>query len=63
MRPINAKNMDGMEQVMEYTDHDHEGFWSATLAWETTSKEDHKSHLWVTGLYRYMEAQSHETHR
>jgi hypothetical protein len=38
MCPVNVRKID-IKQVLKYTDHDHQDFWT-TLAWETTGKED-----------------------
>jgi hypothetical protein len=40
MCPTNVKKTDDIKHVMKYTDHDHHGFWTSILAWETTSSED-----------------------
>jgi hypothetical protein len=37
MCPINVIKVD-IKQVMKYTDHDHQDFWTAILAWETTNR-------------------------
>jgi hypothetical protein len=38
MCPLNVKKMNEIIQVMKYTDHDHQDFWTSPC--ETTSKED-----------------------
>jgi hypothetical protein len=40
MWPINVKKVDDIKQVMKYVDHGHQDFWTAILAWDTTSKVD-----------------------
>jgi hypothetical protein len=36
--PINVKKMNYIRHVMKYSDHNHQGFWTSILAWETTMK-------------------------
>jgi hypothetical protein len=40
MCSINFRNMDDIKHVTKYADHDYHGFWTAIVAWETTSTED-----------------------
>jgi hypothetical protein len=38
MCPTDVKQMNDTKEVIKYTDHSHQDFW--TFAWGTTSKED-----------------------